>query len=298
MSSGNFHKNKASAGFTLLEFAVVLIIIGLVLGGVAAGRNFIRSAELKTISADVNHFITVTKQFQDKYHTLPGDMANATAQWGAAHATPATCRTTPSNSQATCDGDGNGILGQRLNRRPVAVSAFSAVDGVAYEKFRYWQQLKNEGFITGAYNGVAGPGGANETVIGINTPHSDVVGSGFSVHYLGDWTGNGGAGDTDSNFWDGKWGHVFFYGGQMAGGATGAPIITATEAEEFDRKMDDGLPSTGKVSTVKTSIVAPNDTEFRNGATQNCITNGNRATARYATNAAFSECMLIFRGGF
>ena len=37
--------NKRQTGFTLVEIAIVLIIIGLILGAVVKGKNLIRSAE-------------------------------------------------------------------------------------------------------------------------------------------------------------------------------------------------------------------------------------------------------------
>ena len=65
--------NKTQSGFTLVEIAIVLVIIGLLLGGVLKGQELINSAKVKTF---VNDFKTVPLfiyGYQDKFRALPGD---------------------------------------------------------------------------------------------------------------------------------------------------------------------------------------------------------------------------------
>ena len=45
---------KAQSGFTLVEIAIVLVIIGLLLGGVLKGQEMIENARIKSIVNDMN----------------------------------------------------------------------------------------------------------------------------------------------------------------------------------------------------------------------------------------------------
>lgn len=76
----NKSKNKAQAGFSLMELAIVLIVIGLLIGGVLKGRELIESARLKNIISDVQAYQMATTAFLDKYDALPGDFHLASYQ--------------------------------------------------------------------------------------------------------------------------------------------------------------------------------------------------------------------------
>ena len=82
----------ASKGFSLVEMAIVIDIIGLLVGGVLAGQNLMRAAEIRSIIEEEQRILGAVQAFQDKYAALPGDMSNATSVWGALPATPATCK--------------------------------------------------------------------------------------------------------------------------------------------------------------------------------------------------------------
>ena len=128
--------HQKQSAFSLVELAIVLVILGLLAGGVLSGQSLIRAAELRSISTDYNRYTTAVASFRDKYFALPGDMPNAIDFWTAAHATPATCIDTPSTDKKTCNGDNNG---------KIDLSAGSN------EPFRFWQHLTNAGLIEGSY---------------------------------------------------------------------------------------------------------------------------------------------------
>ena len=74
---------KSQSGFTLIEMAIVLVIIGLLIGGVLKGQEMINNAKLKRIAADFEGIAAAIYSYQDRYRALPGDDAQATVRWGA-----------------------------------------------------------------------------------------------------------------------------------------------------------------------------------------------------------------------
>jgi Tfp pilus assembly protein PilE len=67
----------AIAGFTIIELAVVFIIIGLLAAIVLVGRDLIHTAEIVDTIRQVDEYNTAVAAFQTKYYCLPGDCANA-----------------------------------------------------------------------------------------------------------------------------------------------------------------------------------------------------------------------------
>ena len=64
---------KQQAGFTLIELAIVLVIIGLLLGGVLKGQELINSAKVKNLASDFKNTQVYVYGYQDKYKAIPGD---------------------------------------------------------------------------------------------------------------------------------------------------------------------------------------------------------------------------------
>ncbi|OUS17364.1 prokaryotic N-methylation site [Gammaproteobacteria bacterium 50_400_T64] len=75
---------KRQAGFTLVEIAIVLVIIGLILGGVLKGQSLIENAEYKNFVKQVDSYRAAYFTFRDTYRGLPGDLANVSALDSAA----------------------------------------------------------------------------------------------------------------------------------------------------------------------------------------------------------------------
>jgi prepilin-type N-terminal cleavage/methylation domain-containing protein len=61
------------SGFTLVEIAIVLVIIGLLLGGILKGQELINSAKVKNLANDFRVIPTYIYAYQDKFKSLPGD---------------------------------------------------------------------------------------------------------------------------------------------------------------------------------------------------------------------------------
>jgi prepilin-type N-terminal cleavage/methylation domain-containing protein len=90
------------SGFTLVEIAIVLVIIGLLLGGILKGQELINSAKVKSLANDFRTIPTYIYAYQDKFKSLPGDDANVVGHLGATSG--AAQATTPAGKQ------GNGVI--------------------------------------------------------------------------------------------------------------------------------------------------------------------------------------------
>lgn len=91
------------SGFTLVEIAIVLVIIGLLLGGILKGQELINSAKVKNLANDFRSIPTYIYGYQDKFKSLPGDDPAVTS-----HVTGATLATTPGTV-------GNGVIEGKWN---------------------------------------------------------------------------------------------------------------------------------------------------------------------------------------
>jgi len=69
---------KKAHGFTFVEIAIVLIIIGLLLGSVLKGQELITNAKIKNLEGNFQSIVQAISIYQERYHALPGDDGNAT----------------------------------------------------------------------------------------------------------------------------------------------------------------------------------------------------------------------------
>ena len=114
------------AGFTLIELAIVLVIIGLLLGGVLRGQELINSAKVKNMATDFRNTPVYVYAYQDKFRALPGDDAGAVAHVGAGSAEK---------------GDGDGVIEGAWDS--VAASDESAL---------FWLHVRKAGLAAGSTN--------------------------------------------------------------------------------------------------------------------------------------------------
>ena len=83
MKTGRMHLARKHKGFTLIEIAIVLVIIGLLLGGVLQGQQLIENSRVKQAVNSFNGIAAATFSYQDRYGRLPGDDPGATTRGAA-----------------------------------------------------------------------------------------------------------------------------------------------------------------------------------------------------------------------
>ena len=149
-------KSKQS-GFTLVEIAIVLVIIGLLLGGVLKGQEMITSSKAKSLFADKSAFQAAYNTYNDRFRAIPGDDLTASTRFsGQACGVAGQGNSAAVVGQTCLNGDGSGVitnLGQ--GAKLTAASAAAIANGAANEAFKFWQHLraaqliKTEGSGTG-----------------------------------------------------------------------------------------------------------------------------------------------------
>ncbi len=131
-------------GFTLVEIAIVLVIIGLLLGGILKGQEMITQAKIKNVIADFSGISAAYHGYQDRYRAIPGDDPGA-ARW-----------TTPAGVVA---GNGDGLVAGVYN----AACATAPIP----ETCHWWDHLRRAGFVSGS--GTLQPFNAATGLLGVQT---------------------------------------------------------------------------------------------------------------------------------
>ena len=182
---------KKQSGFTLIEIAIVLVIIGLLLGGVLKGQELIQSARTRNLISTDDGIKAAFFGFQDRFRAYPGDYSQA--------ATNLTC--TP----ACTNGNGNGQIR--------SIAGGDVID----EHIAVWEHLSKAGFINGNYTYSAGAPSATNSPV---NPYAMYLVLIYDAIYDP-------AGGTPR--------HNLKTGNQ----------IPANILAEIDRKVDDGIATTG-----------------------------------------------------
>lgn len=135
---------RRQSGFTLIEIAIVLVIIGLLLGGILKGQELITQGRIRNVANDFQSMTAAINLYQDRYRALPGDDAGAAARWAITAPTPS----------AGALGDGT-------------ISGVYNTSTAADESRQFWLHLRRAGLVGGAVTDDSLPPNAASGVTGV-----------------------------------------------------------------------------------------------------------------------------------
>jgi prepilin-type N-terminal cleavage/methylation domain-containing protein len=125
--NSKFRTLNSVHGFSLVELAIVLMIVGLLIGAVLVGSSLYEVAARQALAEDIHTINTAVKNFREKYRAIPGDMPNASTVLG----------NLSDGTTAATNGNGNGAL----------------ATGAPDETLVFWQHLGLAGLIPGEFTG-------------------------------------------------------------------------------------------------------------------------------------------------
>jgi prepilin-type N-terminal cleavage/methylation domain-containing protein len=182
---------KKQHGFTLIEIAIVLVIIGLLLGGVLKGQELIQSARTRNLISTDDGIKAAFFGFQDRFRAYPGDYSQASFNI--------------TGILVGSNGNGNGQIR--------SIASGDVID----EHIAVWEHLSKAGFINGNYTYSAGAPTA------LNSPVNPYA---MFLVLIYDNVYDPPAGPARHNLKTGN-------------------QIPANILAEIDRKIDDGIATTG-----------------------------------------------------
>lgn len=226
--------DRSQAGFTLVELAIVMIIIGLLIGGILKGQELIANAQITATSAQVKAIESAMTTFRDSYSAVPGDMRNPQARLPNCTATP-------------CSNAGNG--NNRIDANGTAIAAdAAATDG---EDSMFFVHLAAADMIGGVDST------SDEIAAWEGRLPSAEVGGGFVATYVS--TSPAAAAGTLNP------GHYLSLRLNPGALAAGNYALTQTQAARLDRKLDDGVANAGGAQAAGGTTCAGDDGVYLEG---------------------------------
>jgi prepilin-type N-terminal cleavage/methylation domain-containing protein len=245
-------KRASEKGFTLVELAIVMIIIGLLITGVLKGQEMVTNAQVTSTVAQVKGIDAAVSTFRDTFKFIPGDLPNAGARLAncggtCAAAAPATT--------------GNGVLGVDPSAAP------------AGESLAAFSQLAAANLISGA-NPTPVTAAIN---LGDEIPEAALRNVSIRIGSLAGNALPGAAAAAATSGAAATWrtGTYLALGGAPGvalTGAVGTSGVSPIQAQSFDTKMDDGVPTTGQVrggGNAACAVAGP-PVSYGNGETADC----------------------------
>ena len=225
-----FFKTKKQRGYTLVELALAMTIVGVLTGGILKSQEMIINANIKKTVRQVTEYSAAMSLFYNKYSYLPGDMPNAEQRIP-------NCTAAISCLNATGPTAGNGIVGIPAQTGSGGPPTYLGLDqsGITEEPTQAWKHMVFAELISGVSGGA-------EVAWGESHPYSPWAG-GFQLQYL-TWPAPG------NNEW--RQGHWIRLQGPVSGGplmTNGKNPLEPRIAWQIDLLMDDGIANTGYVQS-------------------------------------------------
>ena len=247
--------DRSQAGFTLVELAIVMIIIGLLIGGILKGQELIANAQVTSTASQIKAVEAALTTFRDSYSAMPGDIRNPNTRLP-------NCTAAPCNTDSGAANGGN----NRITETPAVAAAPGS------EATRFWIHLAAADLIGGVdYTADGAPGIA----WGAALPAAE-VGGGFTVGYANALPNLAGSGPATIN--SGHYLSLRQTPGTAVNNTNANAPLRPTQAARIDRKLDDGTADAGSVLGAGAESAA------------GCF-NG----AVYNENVGTSECQLYAR---
>lgn len=205
-----------------MELAIVMTIIGLLIGGILKGSELIENAGTKAMIAQIQGYRAAYTTFKDTYAAMPGDMRDATS------------RLPGCNAAAKCyDGNGDNRLGTvTTNYSHDDQSASTSLPAV--ETAMFWKHLADANLISGV-----DPNSDPAQPAWGNTHPASKLAGGFHVLWATE------TGDNEAN------GNFFILRLRATGDphpvTDGVEVLNGQQAANIDHKIDDGNARMGGV---------------------------------------------------
>ncbi len=281
MSSLSTENRRAQAGFTLVELAIVLVIVGLLIGGILKGQELIAATRVNSTASQIKAIDAATYTFRDTFGGIPGDLAAAATRIPDCAANKG-CAPGTNGDDSLGDGqinDGGGIL------PAIVVSAADTTESISY-----FNQLVATDLLGGLQSGASIAADAEaigQNVLGTSIDSGANWRIGYETADIAGATGTTPANVHYMHLTSAPVTQAIIINGNNAAATVDTLGIFAKQAGAIDSKIDDGAPGTGSVIATGAGV-APT-------ATEGCVS-ADLTTATYNTqNSTAKACGLLVR---
>ncbi len=265
-------QHQTQKGFTLVELAIVMTIIGLLIGGILKGQELMENARVTSTIAQVKSYEAATTTFRDTFSAIPGDMVNADTRIPNCNSNCVVALAT-----AAADGAGDSLVGLTAGVGDAQTGTSPALQGNAEdETLLFWTELLLADLVAGISDAAINGGDA---AWGETHPAAK-IGGGFHVKQ---GAGDGSTVVVGAGVAIQPSGLILVLRNSVSTDLTntgGSQALTPVRAGQIDRKMDDGQSTTGFVTAY--------------GVTASCLTGGASGTT-YDETLKQKDCGLMFR---